>query len=185
MQSSIPRTQSRRTMVTGVAVTLLLATGSTLGVAAARGAFDGSRCAVPTLPGVLVRATTVDMSRGAMTMIGGHPGSMRLLASRGVVPAGTVSLLVHNAGSRTHELVVLPLAAGAVLGTRAPGTDRRVDEAGSLGEVSRNCGADTGEGINPGSYGWVTLHVSPGRYELVCNLKDHYASGMYTELDVT
>ena len=32
--------------------------------------------------------------------------------------------------------------------------------------------------------GWVTLQLTPGRYELVCNLKNHYANGMYQELDV-
>jgi uncharacterized cupredoxin-like copper-binding protein len=29
----------------------------------------------------------------------------------------------------------------------------------------------------------VTL--APGHYELVCNLENHYADGMYQELDVT
>jgi uncharacterized cupredoxin-like copper-binding protein len=31
----------------------------------------------------------------------------------------------------------------------------------------------------------VTLHLAPGRYELVCNEKNHYARGMFTELDVS
>jgi uncharacterized cupredoxin-like copper-binding protein len=33
--------------------------------------------------------------------------------------------------------------------------------------------------------GWVTLNLAAGRYELACNLKDHYASSMFSELDVT
>jgi uncharacterized cupredoxin-like copper-binding protein len=32
--------------------------------------------------------------------------------------------------------------------------------------------------------GWVTLQLAPGRYELVCNIKNHYHDGMFTELDV-
>jgi hypothetical protein len=31
---------------------------------------------------------------------------------------------------------------------------------------------------------WVTLHLAPGRYELICNLPGHYAAGMFAELDV-
>jgi hypothetical protein len=109
---------------------------------------------------------------------------MRLLARPASAPAGTVSLLVHNAGSRTHEVVVLPLPAGTPAGARGPGPDGRVDETGSLGEASRTCGRGAGDGIKPGSAGWVTLTLSPGRYELVCNLKNHYASGMFAQLDV-
>lgn len=41
------------------------------------------------------------------------------------------------------------------------------------------------EGITSGSVGWTTLTLAPGRYELVCNLKNHYANGMYQELVVT
>jgi len=50
------------------------------------------------------------------------------------------------------------------------------------GEVSASCGADAGEGITSGSAGWTTLRLPPGRYELVCNLPNHYAAGMYQEL---
>jgi hypothetical protein len=39
------------------------------------------------------------------------------------VAAGTVSLVVYNIGWRTHELVVLPLPAGAVAGQRVPGAN--------------------------------------------------------------
>ena len=52
-------------------------------------------------------------------------------------------------------------------------------------EVSASCGADAGEGITSGSAGWTTLTLPPGRYELVCNLPNHYAAGMYQELTVT
>ena len=53
------------------------------------------------------------------------------------------------------------------------------------GEVSASCRADAGEGITSGSAGWTTLTLPPGRYELVCNLPNHYAAGMYQELTVT
>lgn len=103
---------------------------------------------------------------------------MRLLASTTQVPAGNVSLVVSNRGWRTHELVVLPLGAGVAAGERVVGSSGRVSEAGSLGEASRSCGPDSGEGITSGSVGWTTITLTPGRYELVCNLRNHYANGM-------
>jgi uncharacterized cupredoxin-like copper-binding protein len=121
-------------------------------------------------------------------MGGPMPGGMgmaRVFANPGVVAAGTVSLRVVNQGTRTHELVVLPLPAGQAVGTRPVGGDGRVDEAGSLGEVSHTCGAGAGDGIAAGAAGWLTLTLAPGRYELVCNLPGHYAAGMYTELVVS
>ena len=90
-----------------------------------------------------------------------------------------------NLGWRTHELVVLPLQGGASAGQRVPGTDGKVDETGSLGEASRSCAAGSGDGIASGAVGWTTLTLPRGRYELVCNLTNHYANRMYQELDVT
>jgi hypothetical protein len=83
------------------------------------------------------------------------------------VPAGTVSLRVANTGSLVHELVILPLPQGQRVGERTVGTDNRADETGSLGEASRSCGAGAGDGIDPGSIGWVTRNLPPGTYELL------------------
>jgi len=33
--------------------------------------------------------------------------------------------------------------------------------------------------------GWVTVNLTPGRYELLCNLPGNYAPGMHAELDVS
>lgn len=115
----------------------------------------------------------------------GGAGPMMLHAAPQTVSAGTVTLVAVNHGTRTHELVVLPLATGQGVGTRAVGADNTVDETGSLGEASKACGAGTGNGITAGSAGWVTLTLTPGRYELVCNLPGHYAGGMHTKLSVT
>jgi uncharacterized cupredoxin-like copper-binding protein len=135
---------------------------------------------VPALPGTTVQVTALDMG----AMMGGRAG-MRLAVDRTTVPAGTVSLVLGNAGFRTHELVVLPLAAGQQAGTRAVGSDRKVDETGSLGEASQTGGSGAGEGIQPGAAGWTTLDLPAGRYELICNLPGHYAAGMFAELTVS
>ena len=137
-------------------------------------------CTAPSLPGRVVDVSVTDMM-GAM--MGG--GMMRVLAAPARIPAGTVSLRVANTGTLTHELVVLPLAAGQPPGTRPVGPDRTVSEAGSLGEASATCTAGHGEGIAPGAASWVTLTLRPGRYELICNLPGHYAKGMHTQLDVS
>ena len=189
--STVPRRwASKRIVLGGAAAAVLLAAASTFAVAAGRGAFSGSpTCTVPSLSGTVVQVTEVDMGHmNGGGMMNGHRyamPTMRLFTNAATVPAGGVSLLVRNAGSRTHELVVLPLADGASAGTRTVGADGRIDESDSLGEASRTCGAGEGDGIRAGSAGWVTLQLASGRYELACNETHHYAQGMWTELVVT
>jgi uncharacterized cupredoxin-like copper-binding protein len=143
-------------------------------------------CAAPTSPpGSTVDVTLGDM--GMTRMMGGVAppgGHMLLVAAPAHVPAGQVSLVVSNLGWRIHELVVLPLPAGAAAGQRIPGPDGKVDETGSLGEISNSCADGAGDGITVGGVGWSTLTLTPGRYELVCNLQNHYANGMHQELVV-
>lgn len=112
-------------------------------------------------------------------------GMMRLTVNPTSVPAGQVALRVANNGWLPHEVIVMPLGPGQNPGQRFIGDDWKVDEAGSLGEASRTCGAGDGDGIAPGTMSWTTLDLTPGRYELLCNIAGHYGSGMYTELDVT
>ncbi len=135
-------------------------------------------------PAVTVLLADMGMTRmmGGTAPLGAH---MMLHATARTVPAGEVSFVAQNMGWRTHELVVLPLGPNASAGRRVPGTDGKVDEAGSLGEASKSCAAGRGEGITSRSVGWTTLTLTPGRYELMCNLANHYADGMHTELDVT
>ncbi len=159
------------------------------GMMGADSAYHYSRltCSAPAdLTGARVIVMLGDM--GMMRMMGGTaPLGVRMMlrAVPGTVPAGPVSLLAENMGWRTHELVILPLAAGVAAGQRVPGADGTIDETGSLGEASASCGAGTGDGITSGSVGWMTVTLAPGRYELLCNLPNHYADGMYQELIVT
>lgn len=193
MTSARP-SSSRGLVIVGILATLILAGLSFVVVAALGGGLTrggpGSQfgaCRVPNLPGTVVNVTLTNMG-GPMMGAGNGPmsgGAMGLSADRATVRSGTVSFLVTNGGSITHEMVVLPLAGSQIVGTRPIGGDARIDEAGSLGEASNNCGEGAGEGILPGASGWVSVTLAPGRYELVCNLPGHYAAGMYSQLTVT
>jgi uncharacterized cupredoxin-like copper-binding protein len=103
---------------------------------------------------------------------------MMLRAVPATVLAGKVGFVVGNMGWRTHEMV-LPLAPGQAAGQRVACADGKVDETGSLGEASASCAAGSGEGIKAGAVSWVTLDLPPGRYELLCDIRNHYANGMH------
>ena len=135
-----------------------------------------SRCRTrPDVRGTVVRVHLMDMGGGPM--MGGR-GPLRLMAVPRVVPAGSVTFVATSMGRRTHELVVLPL------GDRKVDAGGRISEQGALGEASKPCAAGAGDGLKPGTTGWVTLQLKPGRYELVCNEPHHYARGMHAVLVV-
>ena len=144
-------------------------------------------CAAPrSLPGQRVDVALADMNM--MQMMGGVApmgSKMTLRAVPATVPAGQISLVVSDVGWRTHELVILPLMNGSAAGQRIPGSNGEVPETRSLGEASSSCAAGVGDGIGAGKVGWVTVRLRAGRYELVCNLQNHYADGMHQELTVT
>lgn len=167
----------------GLTGTLLVfgsgAAGPSSGVAMwGLGSGGGPTCNPPELPGQIVDVALSDMGGG---MMGGRH-MMNVAASLSVVNAGQVSFRVSNVGMMVHELIVLPLPPGGV-GSRPIGPGGQVSEAASLGEASRSCGEGAGDGLAPGSLGWVTLQLVLGRYELICNLPGHYTMGMFTELD--
>ncbi len=133
-----------------------------------------------------MNVTLADM--GMTRMMGGTAplgAHMMLRLSPATVRAGQITVVASNLGWRTHELVILPLAGGPAVGQRVPGEDGKVSETGSVGEASRRCGSGTGNGIASGTVSWTTVTLPRGRYELICNLPNHYADGMYQELLVT
>jgi uncharacterized cupredoxin-like copper-binding protein len=144
-------------------------------------------CSAPnSLPGQTVRVQLGDMGMTQM-MSGTAPMGvqMRLQATPITEPAGPISLVVSNVGWRTHELLILPLTAGDGVGQRVVGSDGTVSETGSLGEASSSCASGAGAGLTSGSVGWVTITLAAGRYELLCNLPNHYADGMRQQLTIT
>lgn len=144
-------------------------------------------CKIPTnLKGSIVSVLLTDMGMrrmmGGIAPMGAH---MRLVASPNATSTGVTSIVVKNLGWRIHELVILPLPGSQNSGERVPGANGKVSESGSLGEASKSCGRGVGTGIRSGSASWTTITLKPGRYELICNLVNHYADGMYQELDVS
>ncbi len=172
-------------LVASVAVALGAGNGGVI-PGGSRFVSDSARAA-PSLPGTVVNVSLTDMGGSMMGGRGGmmSGGSMRLSADQATVAHGTVSFLVTNGGGINHEMVILPLPDSQTVGTRPIGGNARIDEAGSLGEASNNNGKDAGEGVEPGASSWTTVTLTPGQYELVCNLAGHYGAGMYTLLTVT
>jgi len=171
------------TVALGVLSTLLIATLSGNFRPRSR-AFGVIRCGAPALAGTVVNVTLSDMGgRTGGPMMDGGPMMVSLRAHRGSVPSGQVSFVVSDQGALVHEMLVLPLPADGP-GTRKTGTDGKIDESASLGEASRSCETGAGDGLAPGSTGWITLSLAPGRYELLCDEPWHYAAGMFDVLTV-
>jgi uncharacterized cupredoxin-like copper-binding protein len=86
--------------------------------------------------------------------------------------AGKVTFRVHNAGTITHEFVVIktPHAAADL-----PLSKGRADEAGNVGE--------TGD-LKAGTTKSVSIKLAPGHYALICNLPGHYLAGQHTDFTV-
>jgi uncharacterized cupredoxin-like copper-binding protein len=92
------------------------------------------------------------------------------------LPAGRVTLRVHNRGPDDHELLVVRHRRGA-LPLRGDGLT--VDE-------DRIAGATVAM-LEPGApYETRTLSVTlpPGRYDLFCNMSGHYLGGMHRRVTV-
>jgi uncharacterized cupredoxin-like copper-binding protein len=102
----------------------------------------------------------------------GVNGPMTMTATPSSVAAGPVTFTVKNSGTIKHEMVVVK-TNGATL---TPGSDGKVSEKGSVGEIGD---------IPAGATRSVTLDLQAGQYELICNIKDHYKMGMYTAFTVT
>jgi uncharacterized cupredoxin-like copper-binding protein len=85
--------------------------------------------------------------------------------------AGKVTFKVHNAGTVTHEFVVLKTntPANALL------KGDRADESGNVGE--------TGD-LKAGASKTLSLKLPPGHYALICNLPGHYKAGQHTDFTV-
>jgi hypothetical protein len=91
------------------------------------------------------------------------------------LPAGDVRLTVVNRGPAHHEMALIRGAASLPL--RADGLT--VDEdAVEPREVA---------GLEPGEVGktrYMRVNLTPGRYQLLCNMSGHYLGGMHVKVTV-
>jgi uncharacterized cupredoxin-like copper-binding protein len=161
----------------------LLTLGTLVAVGAAQGQFGVNQnltlanCGPRHPQGTVVHVGLTD--RGGAMMGPGGAMMVSIVASPDIVASGTVTFVATNTGALSHELLVLAAPADGV-GTRPVGADGKIDESTSLGEASTSCGQGPGGGISPGTTSWVTLHLAPGNYELLCDDPWHYANGMFT-----
>jgi len=98
------------------------------------------------------------------------------IAAPAQVRAGEVSLAIRNRGPVAHELIMVKVGR-APLPLRADGLT--VDEDAVE--------ARTAATLEPQQAGHETIvhaRLSPGRYELFCNMSGHYRGGMRTQLVV-
>jgi uncharacterized cupredoxin-like copper-binding protein len=102
----------------------------------------------------------------------GVDGPMTMTVTPSSVAAGSVTFSVTNNGTIKHEMVVLKTDGAAL----TINSDGKVSESTSVGEIGD---------IQPGKTESVTLDLAAGKYELVCNIKDHYKMGMHAPFTVT
>ncbi len=92
------------------------------------------------------------------------------------VRAGELRLVLHNSGPDAHELLIVR-EDEARPPIRPDGLT--VDEAALQPQM-----VGVFEPGQPGSTREMRLHLSPGRYELFCNMAGHFMGGMHTILTV-
>ena len=117
---------------------------------------------------------------------GGMMGSLMMVelnANVTTVSSGTITFIATNYGHINHELLILPEPTGGA-GTRTFGASGKINENSSFGEASKSCASGVGNGISPGTRSWTSVNLAPGTYELLCDVRWHYANGMFTTLTV-
>jgi uncharacterized cupredoxin-like copper-binding protein len=158
---SIRRTQQGFVIFAAMAV--LIALASLIVVAAKLNGKSQTivqRAAAPAAAAPLSRNVDVSLAQFSVS-----PSASR-------APAGRVTFRVHNAGTITHEFVVIQTPRAA---SDLPIKDGRADESGNVGE--------TGD-LEPGKTKSVSLKLAAGHYALICNLPGHYLAGQHTDFTV-
>jgi hypothetical protein len=88
---------------------------------------------------------------------------------------GNLLLEVKNDGPDSHELIVVRKTGSLPIRPDGMTVDEEALQTNTLGGLVPG---------NPGSLRDLTLHLTPGRYELFCNMAGHYMAGMHSEIVV-
>ncbi len=112
-------------------------------------------------------ATTTNVPLTEYSMIP-HPATVK---------AGTVTIVAHNVGTITHELVLVraPTVASLPLVTKAGG-ERAVGDVDEAAISKANTIGETGD-VKPGKTVTKTFRLTPGTYVMFCNIDDKVADG--------
>jgi len=110
------------------------------------------------------------------TVVHINESDFHIAASASAVPAGHVTLRIHNHGPDEHELIVAPERPGG-LPLRADGFT--VNE-----EQIQNSEPGSINPQQPDHSELLNVVLKPGRYVLFCNMEGHYMAGMHRILVV-
>jgi uncharacterized cupredoxin-like copper-binding protein len=163
---SIRRTQQGFTIFAAMA--LLISLASLIAVATKLDGKPQASAERPAAVGAPSTATTAPLTRNVDVTL----AQFAVSPSASQAPAGRVTFRVHNAGTITHEFVVIQTPGAA---SDLPIKDGRADESGNVGE--------TGD-LKPGLTKSVSLKLAAGHYALICNLPGHYLAGQHTDFTV-
>ena len=105
-------------------------------------------------------------------------GEFKIALDTAKLAAGEETLSIKNAGTITHEFVVVrtDLAAEALPIGADGGVDEEATDVAHIDEV---------EDILAGSTGSLTVSLPAGKYVVFCNLPGHYKGGMHAAIEVT
>jgi len=125
-------------------------------------------------------ATKVDATNAATvntsaTTVNATLTDSKIVLDKSSVPSGKITFLVSNAGTMTHEVVVLKTDVAADKIAPNPEEPGKMSEDGSQGE--------SGD-LDPTQKTTFTLDLTPGNYVLICNQPAHYLLGMHIAFTV-
>ena len=129
------------------------------------------------LPGVMSACGATAQLAVGQRVVDVTERDFTIKASPQRVPAGDVVFQALNRGPDAHELIVVREGGNAALQLRSDGMT--VSE-----EALKSAIVGTLEPGAPGSLRELHVHLTPGRYVLLCNMSGHYMGGMRTVVTV-
>jgi len=116
-----------------------------------------------------VTFTPAQISAAAKGTVYVKLGEFWVMPTVSSVRAGKVTFIAQNAGMAVHELMI----ERAPIKLSAPG---QPVEAAAMGMI---------DDMKTGQSGRMTVHLTPGKYVLFCNVPGHYSSGQHITFTVT
>jgi uncharacterized cupredoxin-like copper-binding protein len=157
-----------KTLLATATVSVLLL--AACGTAGGTGATKVDATSAPT-----IAATSVPTVNPNARIVNATLTDNKIVLDQATVPSGKITFLVSNAGTMTHEVVVLKTDIAADKIAPNPDEPGKMSEDGSQGE--------SGD-LDPTEKATFTLDLAPGNYVLICNQPAHYLLGMHIAFTV-